>query len=290
MSTTKLICKTNPNQTRFRVLLTSDMHCTDLYGREWFGLTNQQRMQHWVDTVLKEHQADPFDAILIPGDISLDYHDKKTPYDKGYSTGLEFIKDYLSQLPPIPRFILAGNHEQFTHEDWLALTGNHRQGAVIVGNNTFIMLDSFACDLSHSYDSSDKYSPMDVDYIQKMIKASPQNDVYLVTHYIDLNLDTKDFCHLLQTEPRIKGIFAGHTHLNRVLPLGEKYRNLVIAETGNFSYTLEKDLTKGFWGFRDLVITPDTAVSHYIVAESNAIIDGQPRSFARTVVDTTVHK
>ena len=289
MSTTELICKTPPNQTRFRVLLTSDMHCTDLYGREWYGLTNEERMQHWVDTMLKEHQADPFDAIFIPGDISLDYHDKKTPYDKGYSTGQDFIKNYLSQLPPLPRFILPGNHEQFTDEDWLALTGNHRQGSVILGNNTFVMLSNFAEDLGHTYDSSDKYSKADVDYIRSQIEAHPQNNVYLVSHYFNLDLDSEAFRSLLKTETRIKGLFMGHTHLNRVLPLGEEYRNLVIAETGNFSYTLEKDLTKGFWGFRDLVITPDTAVSHYIVAESNAIIDGKQVHFDRTVVDTTVH-
>ncbi len=277
------------NKSRLRILLTSDMHCTDLYGREWYGLTNEERMQHWVDVVLKEHSSDPFDAILIPGDISLDYHDKKTPYDKGFSTGQQFIEQYLSQLPPLPRFILPGNHEQFTDEDWLALTGNHRQGTMVLGNNTFVMLSNFAEDLGHTYDSSDKYTKADVAYIRSQIEAHPQNNVYLVSHYFNLELDSEEFRRLLKTECRIKGLFMGHTHLNRVLPLGEEYRNLVIAETGNFSYTLEPDLARGFWGFRDLIITPDTAISHYIVAESNAIIDGEQVHFERTVIDTTKH-
>ncbi len=288
MATTELTVATNAQNDRLRILLTSDIHCTDLL--EWYGVTNAQRMQHWVDTVLAEHAADPFAAILIPGDISLDYHDKKTPYDKGYSTGKEWMEQYLSQLPPIPRFILAGNHEQFTHEDWFALTGNHRQGSVTVGNHTFIMLDSFACDLGPTYDSSDQYSPMDVSYIQKTMLAHPKNNIYLVSHYFNLDLETEEFRHLLKTEDRIKGLYAGHTHLNRVIPLGAEYRNLTIAETGNFSYTLEKDLLRGFWGFRDLILTKDQGVSHFIVADSQAMIDGQMLHIPRTITDTTWYK
>ena len=58
-------------KTSLRILLTSDMHCTDLMT--WYGVSDADRQQAWVDTVLAEHQKQPFDAIIIAGDISLDY-------------------------------------------------------------------------------------------------------------------------------------------------------------------------------------------------------------------------
>ena len=54
-----------------RVLISSDVHCTDL--QTWYGVNYRTRMQHWVDSVLKEHKENPFDLVVINGDISLDY-------------------------------------------------------------------------------------------------------------------------------------------------------------------------------------------------------------------------
>ena len=68
----------------YRILITSDIHDTDL--ETWYGVSNAARLEHWLRQVLAEHEKMPFDLILIPGDISLDYHANRTPYDKGYST------------------------------------------------------------------------------------------------------------------------------------------------------------------------------------------------------------
>ena len=243
-----------------RVLLTSDMHCTDLM--DWYGVRDADRIQAWVDAVLAEHQKMPFDAIIIAGDISLDYHAEKTPYDKGHSTGLIFMQQFFSQLPSVPRFILAGNHE------WLALVDNARQGEITLGKDTFLCLDNYREDLGPVYDSSDKYSPMDMDFIRATMAAHPDNRFWLVSHYFDIAKESDDFRALLSGDDRIKGLFMGHTHLNTLIPLGEEYQNLIIAQTGNFSYTcgtVERD----FWGLRDLVISENGAVSHYIQPESH---------------------
>ena len=268
----------------YRILLTSDMHCTDLMC--WYGVSDADRLQHWVDTILSEHERQPFDLILIPGDISLDYHAEKTPYDKGHSTGLIFMQKYLSQLPTeIPRFILAGNHEQFTYEDWRALTGNERQGAMTVGKYTFLMMDNFAEDLGPVYDSSDKYTQMDVAFIREQLALQPDNEFYLVSHYFDMTKEMEEFRSLVAREPRIRGLFMGHTHLNSVISLGEEYAGKVIAQTGNFSYTCG-ELHSAFWGFRDLVITPDgKAVSHYIIPKSTIVSGGAPLTVEAKTVD-----
>jgi len=142
----------------YRVLITSDIHCTDL--GDWYGVRNEDRMEHWLREIHREHEKHPFDLILIPGDISLDYHDNRTPFDKGYSTGYLFMKMYASRLPAgVPLLVTAGNHEQFPEETWRTITGNPRQCHAVVGNHTFVMLDGFREALLPTYDSTDAYSP-----------------------------------------------------------------------------------------------------------------------------------
>jgi hypothetical protein len=280
----------NMENASLRILLTSDMHCTDLMT--WYGVSDESRLQAWVDAVLAEHQKQPFDAMIVAGDISLDYHAERTPYDKGHSTGLTFMQRFMSQLPPaeqLPRFILAGNHEQFSHEDWRALVGNERQGALLlrhgaVGEHLFVCLDSFHEDLGPTYDSSDKYSPADVDFIREQLRAHPEASVWLISHSFDMDKESDDFRSLLATEPRIRGLFMGHTHLNSCIPLGEAYRNLVIAQTGNFSYTCGS-VERDFWGLRDLTILPGRAVSRYILPESRIFPGGQERIIPAAVRD-----
>ena len=283
----KEIPNTNKN---YRILLTGDIHSTDL--ETWYGWPDEKRMQHFVDHVLAEHAIRPFDAILVLGDISLDYHDCKTPYNKGYSTGQDFLQRFFSQLPQdIPHFILAGNHEQFSYEDWLALTGNERQGTVVIGENTFVMLDNYAEDLGPVYDSSDKYSLIDTAYIKEQIEKYPHNRVFLCSHAFELENESEAFLQLLREESRIKGLFMGHSHLCGVIALGEEYQNLTIAQIGNFSYSDDENNRKDtFWGIRDLIIEGDRAVSRYILAESDAEVFGEQIHVEKREVDVCEYR
>lgn len=265
-----------------RILLTSDIHCTDL--ESWYGVSNEDRLEHWLECVLEEHAKMPFDLILIPGDISLDYHAGLTPYDKGYSTGEVFMKKYAARLPAgVPVLIGAGNHEQFPEEAWEKLTGNPRQSHRVLGKHTFIMLDGFREALGESYDCSDAYSPMDVAYIKALMRDYPENAVWLVSHFFDPELETEEFRNLVAADPRIKGLFMGHTHVHQVIPLGENWGNKTIAQTGNFSFTMSGAARGGFWGFRDLVIGENSAVSRYIMVESDVVLEEGKVHFDRWV-------
>ena len=269
----------------YRILLTSDLHDTDL--ETWYGVSNEERLEHWLGQVHAEHEKMPFDLILIPGDISLDYHANLTPYDKGYSTAYAFMRVYASRLPAgVPVLVGAGNHEQFPDDVWRKITGNPRQCHAVVGNHTFVMLDGFREDLGTAYDSSDKYSPMDVAYIRLLLEKYPENSLWLVSHYFDPEQETKEFRDLVAQEQRIKGLFMGHTHEHQVLSLGSAWGNKTVAQTGNFSYTMSGAHRGGFWGFRDLVIEKDKAVSSYIMAESTVILEGKSVRFDRWVNET----
>lgn len=272
----------------YRVLLTSDIHCTDL--ETWYGVSNEDRLERWLRAVREEHEKQPFDLILIPGDISLDYHADRTPFDKGYSTGYVFMKMYASRLPKgVPVLVTAGNHEQFPETVWQKITGNPRQCHAVLGDHTFVMLDGFRQALKTTYDSSDEYSPADVDYICGLMDRYPQNQVWLVSHYFDMDLESERFRALVARDSRVRGLFMGHTHEHQILPLGPEYGGKVIAQTGNFSYTMSGAHRGGFWGFRDLVIREEQAVSSYIMVESQVVLEGRRVKFDRWVNETVVY-
>lgn len=71
---------------------------------------------------------------------------------------------------------------------------------------------------------------------------------------------------------------------------GEEYRDLTIAETGNFAYAAKENWMTGFWGFRDLVFGGTRAVSRYIMVESHPIVDGVPYDVPRQEVDVCEYK
>ena len=267
-----------------RVLLSSDIHCTDLL--EWYNVDFRTRMQHWVDTVLTEHAAQPIDLLVINGDISLDYWiNGGSVLTKGEGTAQIFINEYLTQLPDeIPVYIMAGNHEQYSDEDWFALTGNHRQGHMAVGGRLFIFLDTFAGNLDPDHNHDGVYTKADVAYITSLMEKYADMDVYLVAHYFDTNAESAEFKKLVKENDRIKALFAGHTHQSGVIQLDSAWGNKTIAQTGNFAYF--KDSAKlSFWGYRELVITEENAYSQYIIAESEATVDGVAKKFARTILN-----
>jgi DNA repair exonuclease SbcCD nuclease subunit len=273
----------------YRILLTSDIHCTDL--ETWYGVSDEARLQHWLEEVLAEHARHPFDLILINGDISLDYHAEKTPFEKGYSTSYLFMKMFASRLPAgVPVLVTAGNHEQFPEEAWQKITGNSRQCHAVLGNHTFIMLDGFREALKTTYDSTDEYSPMDVAYIKALMERYPENHVWLISHFFDMDLESGEFKELVAKDHRIKGLFMGHTHEHQLIPLGPEYGNKVIAQTGNFSYTMSGAANGGFWGFRDLVIEDTKATSSYIMAESTVILEGEAVTFGRRVSEVAAYE
>lgn len=222
-----------PEAPTYRILIASDTHCTDLM--DWYGVSNDDRMELWLDSVLEEHDRQPFDLIIIAGDISLDTHAGETCYTKGYSTSEIFMEDYVAFLPKnVPVFVLAGNHESQYEEDWVAMTGNSRQCTTVVGNNTFIMLDSFEAAIGE-VDNGGPYTQANVAYIKEQMEAYPENNVYLVSHTFPIDegmgAESAEFRELLCDE-RIIGLFGGHTHLNTLVQYNESCGN----HPYNYSY------------------------------------------------------
>ena len=261
-----------------RVILTSDIHYT--YNRKWYGISNEERVEHWLDAINKEHERSSIDMIIFAGDVSLDHYLLEGTYTAdGVSMTKVFIDKYASQLPKgIPMFIAAGNHELYSNEQWKAITGNERYGTMILGNDLFIITDSYGAPLEPEFNGGpERYTPVDVDFIKSKIGEYPDKRVWLVSHWFEKNAESAEFKKLVKENGRIIGLFAGHTHKSELLPLGEEFGNKVLAQTGEFSYSYytpfptedDKDLYDSFWGFRELLIWDDHAESSYIVAETH---------------------
>ena len=176
-----------------RVLLSSDIHCTDLL--EWYGLSFRDRMAHWVEAVKREHAEKPIDLLVINGDISLDFWiNGGSVLEKGQGTSEIFIKEYLSRLPKdLPVFVLPGNHEQYADEEWLSLTGNHRQGYMVLGGRLFVFLDTFAGDLAPTKNHDGVYTGVDMAFLEGLLADHPDMDVYLIAHYFNTDTESAAF-------------------------------------------------------------------------------------------------
>jgi calcineurin-like phosphoesterase family protein len=261
----------------YRVLLTSDTHYT--YRQTWYDVKPEARMQTWVDAILSEHALRPFDLIVILGDTSLDhwkYNGGGSYLKDGVSTTKTFMENYVSQLPAeVPVFVLAGNHEQFGNEKWREIVGNDRQGSFVLGDHLFLFLDSYNAELDPSYHHDGYATAPDVAFIREEMEKYPQHKVYLLSHGFDLNLGGDEFAEIV-CNPRVVTLFQGHTHQCTPKDMGAEYQNKKLLQTGNFSYTAHSEtaqsMIESFWGFRDLVLVGDRAVSRYIVADSAARI------------------
>ena len=281
-----------PERTDFRVLLTSDIHCTHLL--EWYGVPYRDRMQHWVDSVIAEHEETPIDLLVIMGDVSLDHWQHSgggSWINEGHSSADEFYMDFVMQLPhDIPVVMIAGNHEQYSYEQWEEIVGHERQEYYVLGENLFLMVDTFRGELDPDYHHDGKYVGVDMDFVNEVLEEHGDKDIWLIGHYFDMSKESEEFKTLLRENTNVKGLFQGHTHQTSVIQLGEEYNDLTIAQTGNFAYTKEADIVGSFWGFRDLTITAESAECGYIIVDSEAIINGKETTIERNVINVVEYE
>ena len=281
----------------YRVLLTSDMHYTTL--GTYYETDRDVRLQYWVDGILKEHEIKPFDLIIIVGDTSLDYWgwNGGGSYQRkpSVSDTKIFIEKYVSQLPEdVPTIVLPGNHELYTNAKWKEITGNNRNESFVLGDNLFIMPDSFSGAVDPVYVGKGKndspYKAVDMEFIQGEIDKNPDcKNIFLVSHHFDLSQESEEFKTLLKTEKRIVGLFSGHTHDKAIKELGDEYNGLCIAQTGNFGSDGDQTVTNFYWGYRDILIQEEKASSMYIIPDCAFYVDVQKYEVTRKLSNMRIY-
>ena len=267
-----------------RVIIASDTHHSPLAnGEKYYQVPNDVRMQRWVDAIKAEHEKDPIDLLIINGDVSFDHlFAQGTWTTQKVSTSKNFMEDYVSQLPKeIPYVVMPGNHEAYTNSAWTKIAGNERQATFAIKRNLFVMVDNFQNRIDPNYDTVNGagYSVTDVDYVKAQMEKYPDHNVWIISHWLDESQETNEFKALMR-DKRVKGAFVGHSHLNTVFSLSSSCAYKKVAQTGHFSYSgvvLNKEATvndyvESFWGFRDLKITEDGAVSTYIIPAQKGVV------------------
>ena len=259
-----------------RILLASDIH---LCHFDWFGVKAEDRVQKFIDDIKAEYEKQPFEALLLLGDYSLDHWKwqvKGSYIEKGISNTKRFVDEYLSQLKELPIEIrmIAGNHEQYGETLYHELTGYHREDIYVTGDWLFILMDTYKGGLDPTEHHDGVYTGADMEFINKQLKAYPDKRVIICSHYIEPWRDTEEFKALLRGD-RVVCLFAGHTHKSEIWYMEEEYGSKKTLFTGQYGDLNKKLMTESMWGFRELILGDSFIESSYITPENTLTIDGE---------------
>lgn len=257
-----------------RIILASDLHDCHI---DWYGVPTQQRLNRMMEQLRASCAQTPADYALLLGDYSLDFWQWDIGGSwlrEGRSNTRHFVENYASRFP-CPYTMIPGNHEQYGEEAFRRVSGFPRQSTVAVGGVVFVMIDTFARDLDPKAHSDGTYAPVDAGAVRAEMEKHPGKKCFLCAHHFDLEQEGDAFRALLLDE-RVVALFQGHTHRSACIPLGAEYGGKCIVQTGNYSYSGEKDPRRCFWGWRELRITPGRAVSWYYTPENDALLEGAP--------------
>ena len=252
---------------RKRVLFLSDLHLCHI---DYCGVPTRDRMERMITFLNDEYARDPFDALLLLGDYSLDFWAwliKGSYLARGVSDTARFLQEILPRLPRCAVRMIPGNHEQYGEDKWRELTGFSRTGEITVGDTLFLLLDTFSGNLDPTDHSDGTYTPVDVEAVRRRLAQSDEPRVVLCAHWFDADRESAAFKTLLQTEKRIVALVAGHNHRAFVRPFAPDCDTPLLFD-GQFSEIIDADVDpqKEGWGVREMILTDDFLQSAYITA------------------------
>lgn len=256
-----------------RIMLASDIHLCHI---DWLGVKAEDRVQKFINDLKAEYEKQPYEALLLLGDYSLDHwkwQTKGSYIAEGISNTKRFVDEYLSQLKALSIEIrmIAGNHEQYGEELYHKLTGYHREDVYVTDDWLFILMDAYKGGLDPTEHHDGVYTGADMKFIKKQLTAYPDKKVIICSHYIEPWKDCEEFKALLR-EDRVICLFAGHTHKSEIWHMEEEYGFKKTIFTGQYGELNHKLMTKSMWGFRELIITDRYVESNYITPENKLFI------------------
>ncbi len=258
---------------RTRLIFASDIHyCED----GWYGLTGPEKGNMLCEDLAREYADDPYEALLLLGDYSLDHWMYGGTYlNQGLSETQRFVDEVLGRLAPkgVEVRMIAGNHEQFGEENWTRMTGHKRSDYLVCDDVLFILCDTYGGNLDPTIHSDGTYVGVNVEHVKALMAQFPDKRVILCAHWFHVKSESEEFREMLRTEDRILCLICGHMHISRVLSTGEENGNKPILYTGHFSYSSENNPLRCLKGYRELVIDGDRITSKYIVPSHTCTIE-----------------
>lgn len=256
--------------TEARILILSDVHLCSL---NWYGRSSRDRLQKMAEDIRAFFRVKPFSGIFLLGDYSLDFwgHLQGGSWlNERRSDTKRFVEEFASQFPT-DYYMLPGNHEQYSLEDWQRITGFPREYAVVCNEYLFIMLDNYSGILNPDRHSDGVYSQTNVAYIRRSLQEHPGLPVILCAHYFDMARESEEFKNLLRDELRIVCLFCGHDHRIQIEELGERCGWVSLVHAGHYSYagsgTSPYDV---MWGFEEVILS-EQGIQVTYVEPSNVV-------------------
>jgi len=246
-----------------RVAFISDIHICHL---DFHDTPTEKRMERLIEKVNKEYDRLKFDCILALGDYSLDHWKWNCGgsylMDPPVSNTDKFVKLMDGKLPA-KMFMIPGNHEQYSNEDWIRITGYPREFVVIYGEYAFVMLDTFGGELDPNYNHDGVYTGINTELVKAVLADHPDKKIVLCVHDLIIDKESEEARELICSEERILCAFAGHTHRDNTLILPPEWRRMPVFYCGDFSYNGGRDKKKN-WGFRTLGIPTGKFSTEYV--------------------------
>lgn len=252
---------------RTRLIIASDIHyCED----GWYGLSSADKGRNLCADLAREYEKDPYSALLLLGDYSLDHWvwgTKGTYLTRGLSETKIFVDEVLGRISPdgVEVRMIAGNHEQYGEENWTRITGHKRRDHLVCGDILFILCDTYGGDLDPDTHSDGTYVGVDAAEVRALMERYPDKKVILCAHWFHMDAESEEVRQLIRSDARILCLICGHAHISRILSTGEENGNKPILYTGHYSYSGEKNTLRCLNGYRELVIDGDRITSKYIV-------------------------
>ena len=241
-----------------RILLISDLHFSaDISPAEYekqhpgarasaasgplLGFLPSERMEKMISVIEKEHETAPLDAVIIPGDLSIDDY----PFRRLGINWCEKFKDLYLPRFPAPTFVIPGNHDSYPEEIWHGIFGKSRQFSAVLDGRLFLLADTYRDPAKSA--SGSPYTPLDLAWAKREMEKHPGLPVFLVAHYFRPESESQDFLDFLTVNPRIVMLFMGHSHRFEVRRLPQEAGGKPLVDIGAFSYYTTP--THGVWDF-----------------------------------------
>ena len=202
-----------------RIVIVTDIHNCHL---DWHDMPTYDRMELMCQEINKEYDKRPFDTILSLGDYSLDFWlweiGGSYLWKNPISRTEDFIKRFYKKLP-LKMFMIPGNHEQYSNDDWERITGYPREYSVVYGNKVFVMLDTFAGNLNPNENHDGVYTGINTELVSEVLNKHPDKKILLCAHDIIPSKESDSARKIIFENQRILCAFTGHTHRDNTVIL-----------------------------------------------------------------------
>lgn len=256
-----------------KLIIMTDIH---YYCEDWYGISCKTIMERLIKNLKDSYEQEPYEAIFGLGDYSLDYFGNNDAYcyvKTNVSYAKRLKEEYLSQLPCKEIYLIQGNHEQYSEEQWKSITGNPHQFSVVKGNVLFIMLDNFLTNLDPTTVEDGIYGTPDLAFIRQEMDKHPNLPTVLCAHFFDVNGECEEFQSFIRQEDRIVCLFTGHDHAVCVEELKEDYGKKTLIHAGNYSFPA-RSVMDDPWGFCEVWIEEEGMKVAYFAPPNGVIYKG----------------